>query len=71
MMRAVLILIALAVIAGAVACFSVGSFPDGTIHCSTDPSRLCPSGSTCVQGFCYHTAPDLGVGDLATSDAGD
>jgi hypothetical protein len=70
-MRAALVLIALAVIALAVACFSVGTFPDGTIHCSTDSARPCPSGSACVQGFCFHVAPDLGIGDLAGSDASD
>jgi hypothetical protein len=70
-MRAVLVLIALAVVACAVACFSVGTFADGTIHCSTDPARPCPSGSACVQGFCFHVAPDLGVGDLAGAVAGD
>ena len=65
--------VALAVALGAamVACFGVGAFPDGTIHCSTDPSRLCPTGSACIGGLCWHTAPDGGIADLPSADAGD
>jgi hypothetical protein len=41
------------------ACFTA-SFTDGTVKCSTSTSenRLCPGGSTCVNGLCYHD-PDL------------
>ncbi len=70
-MRALLVALALALVAGLVACFSVGAFQDGTIHCSTDPARACPSGSVCIEGYCWHVTLDLGIGDLGGGDAGD
>ncbi len=37
---------------GMVACFSL-SFTNGSIACSTDPTRPCPSGYECVAGHCW------------------
>jgi hypothetical protein len=49
---------------GLAACFTA-SFTDGTIQCSTNDKRLCPSGATCVNGLCYHN-PDLAPTDFST-----
>jgi len=49
---------------GFVACFHDASFKDGEIACSTDPNRLCPGGSYCIDGYCSHA-------DLAHADASD
>jgi hypothetical protein len=41
------------------ACFTA-DYKDGQVKCSTstNKNRLCPGGSTCVDGLCYHN-PDL------------
>jgi hypothetical protein len=51
------------------ACFTAG-FTDGTVKCSTDEKRLCPSGATCVSGLCYHN-PDLAMNPDLTGTFGD
>jgi hypothetical protein len=61
--RPLLIAGALAALSAAVACFSL-NFVDGTLRCSSDPERLCPSGYRCISEYCW-AHPDFG------SDGGD
>jgi hypothetical protein len=70
MRRALGIALLLAVIAGPiVACFTVAP-PDGTVQCSPDPMRPCPSHYVCFQGFCWQNPP-ISDGGSDAGDAGD
>jgi hypothetical protein len=42
----------LALAAGAAACFSL-TFANGSIECSDDPTRPCPSGYACINDHCW------------------
>lgn len=64
MTRALLVLaVALAVVVG---CFST-TLPNGTIACSDDPTRPCPSGYSCVGGKCWLQSS---LDDGGSSDGG-
>jgi hypothetical protein len=49
-----LVVIALLVgaVVGLAACFSL-TLGNGTIACSSDPARLCPTGYECLAGHCW------------------
>jgi hypothetical protein len=64
--------IALAVLIGllvltAVACFNLTP-ADGSIQCSDDPGRRCPSGYLCISDRCWQRPPDLGISHGGASD---
>ncbi|HZS38845.1 MAG TPA: hypothetical protein VFF06_18560 [Polyangia bacterium] len=60
-------LVLVAALLVAAACFTL-SLPDGTVHCSADPQRPCPTGYVCESGLCWRTSDDFGPGDGGTTD---
>lgn len=62
--RIAVVALLLAIVAGIGACFTL-SFANGSIACSSDPTRQCPAGYSCVNDRCYVTS------SIPNSDGGD
>jgi hypothetical protein len=50
-------------LAMAAACFTL-SFQNGTIRCSSDPKRACPTGYSCFDDYCWLRNPDASAGNV-------
>ena len=65
-MNRALALLALVLALFAYACFTL-TLQNGQVQCSDDPARLCPTGYSCVDMFCWRNASasssDGGAGD--------
>ena len=68
--RGIVVALAVAVALAIGACFTLNP-ANGTIACSDDPNRPCPSGYSCIQGRCWTRNPFTdGGGDGGGSDGG-